>query len=55
MIEELITRLSKCPDYTCARCSYAGTDGCAINEAIRELKRFDQVIAFLKKDDNDDN
>ena len=49
MINELIERLSKCPSCTCSRCSYDGTDACAVTEAIRELKRFDQVIEVLSK------
>ena len=49
MINELIERLSKCPSCTCSRCSYDGTDACAVVEAIRELKRFDQVIKVLSK------
>lgn len=49
MINELIERLSKCPSCTCSRCSYNGTDACAVSEAIRELRRFDQVIEVLGK------
>lgn len=50
MINELIERLAKCPSCTCSRCSYDGTDACAVTEAIRELKRFDQVIDILSRE-----
>ena len=50
MIDKLIERLEKCPEYTCNRCQYNGTEHCAVTEAIRELRRFDMVIDVLKLD-----
>lgn len=50
MLSELIERLSKCPDFSCSRCSANGTQFCAIKEAVLELKRFDQVINMLNKE-----
>lgn len=53
MFEELIHRLQKCPELTCNRCTKAGTEYCAVNEAVRELKRFDHVIEILNNERND--
>ena len=49
MINELIGRLKKCPDYSCSRCQAYGTPFCAVKEAIQELKRFDQVLDILNE------
>ena len=49
MISELIYRLQQCPEYSCSRCTYYGTPACAINEAIVELKRCDQMFEWLKE------
>lgn len=55
MIRELIDRMKKCPEYSCSRCTLYHTPNCAINEAARELERFDQVIKVLEKDDTYEN
>ena len=47
MISELISRLQKCPECSCSRCTYYGTPACAIREAIVELKRYDQIFERL--------
>ena len=47
MINDLINRLQKCPEYSCSRCTYYGTPACAIREAIVELKRYDQIFERL--------
>ena len=53
MLNNLIERLSKCPDFSCSRCSANGTPFCAVKEAVIELKRFDQVIDILNKEGSD--
>lgn len=53
MFEDLIKRLQKCPELTCHRCTKAGTEFCAVNEAVRELKRFDHVIEILNNERDD--
>ena len=49
MISELISRLQKCPEYSCSRCTYYGTPACTIREAIVELKRYDQIFELIKE------
>lgn len=49
MISELISRLQKCPEYSCSRCTYYGTPACTIKEAIVELKRCDQIFKWLNE------
>jgi len=45
MIDNLIERLKKCPEYSCSRCTYYGTSACAIKEAIVELKHYVQILS----------
>lgn len=49
MINDLINRLQKCPEYSCSRCTYYGTPACAIKEAIVELKHCDQIFKWLNE------
>ena len=44
MITDLINRLQKCPEYSCSRCVYYKTPACAIEEAVRELRRYNQIL-----------
>ena len=45
MINDLINRLQKFPEYSCSRCTYYRTPACAIKEAIVELRHYEQVIS----------
>lgn len=44
MITDLINRLQKCPEYSCSRCVYYKTPACAMEEAVRELRRYNQIL-----------
>lgn len=44
MINNLIERLKKCPEYSCSRCTYYGTSSCAIKEAVVELRHYVQML-----------
>lgn len=48
-MENLIERLKQCPECSCSRCNKYQTSACAINEAIVELRRFDQVITVFNQ------
>lgn len=50
MIKDLINRLQNCPEYSCSRCTKYKTPECAVNEAIVELRRFDQVCKILERE-----
>ena len=52
MINDLIEKLKKCPEYSCSRCQAYGTPFCAVKEAIQELKRFDQVLDAINNNNN---
>ena len=49
MITDLINRLQKCPEYSCSRCVYYKTPACAIEEAVRELRRYNQILNISDK------
>ena len=49
MITDLINRLQKCPEYSCSRCVYYKTPACAIEEAVRELRRYNQILDISDK------
>lgn len=55
MINDIINRLQKCPEYSCSRCNKYGTPECAVKEAIKELKAFDKVLDLLKERNNENN
>lgn len=49
MITDLINRLQKCPEYSCSRCVYYKTPACAMEEAVRELRRYNQILDISRE------
>lgn len=44
----LAYELRKCTECSCSRCALAGTPGCYVEVAIKELERYEQAMDSLR-------
>jgi hypothetical protein len=44
---DLAYELRKCTECSCSRCVLAGTSGCYVEVAIKELRRYEQAMDSL--------
>lgn len=47
----LAYELRKCTECSCSRCALAGTPGCYVEVAIKELERYEQAMDSLTNTD----
>lgn len=51
----LAYELRKCTECSCSRCALAGTPGCYVEVAIKELERYEQAMDSIDKYGEDIN
>ena len=45
---DFASELRKCKEYSCSRCVYNGTNACYVEQAIKELGRYEQAMDSIR-------